>query len=123
MMAAAGVRSASVSPSLLAVLDPAGLGGLGSVLVGSERVGRDVVAAWAPGRRLAIGYGPTEATVISSTAVADPGAAGDPPIGCPVPGTRVYVADKSLRPVPAGVLGELLVGGAQVARGMRGARR
>jgi nonribosomal peptide synthetase DhbF len=59
-------------------------------------------------------YGPTECTVDSASARV----AGDRPvIGRPVAGTRVYVLDEWLRPVPVGVPGALYVAGVQVARG------
>ncbi len=62
-------------------------------------------------------YGPTECTVDSVVARVT----GDRPvIGRPVPGTRVYVLDEWLRPVPIGVPGALYVAGAQVGRGYWG---
>jgi len=63
-------------------------------------------------------YGPTENTVVSTCCEvqAGPGLAA-PPIGRPLPNTRVYVVDAHLQPVPVGVPGELLVGGVQLAAG------
>jgi len=63
-------------------------------------------------------YGPTEGTIVSTAGWVDPG--GDPHIGTPLPGIRVYVLDRWLRPVPAGVRGELFLAGAGVARGYLG---
>ncbi|WP_449066451.1 non-ribosomal peptide synthetase, partial [Planomonospora algeriensis] len=63
-------------------------------------------------------YGPTEAAV-DVTAWEhrpEPGAT-SVPIGRPVWNTRAYVLDGWLRPVPAGVPGELYLAGVQLARG------
>jgi enterobactin synthetase component F len=67
-------------------------------------------------------YGPTEATVFVVSANAGEAGAGlgGVPIGAPVANTRVWVLDGRLRPVAPGVVGELFVGGAQVARGYVG---
>ncbi|CAB4873911.1 unannotated protein [freshwater metagenome] len=62
-------------------------------------------------------YGPTEFAVhATSRDVA--GATGTAvPMGRPVWNTRAYVLDSSMRPVPAGVAGELYLAGTQLARG------
>ncbi|MEU7876520.1 amino acid adenylation domain-containing protein, partial [Dactylosporangium sp. NPDC049140] len=63
-------------------------------------------------------YGPTETTVWSAV---DEVTAGAPvTLGSPIAGTRWLVLDASLREVPAGVVGELYIGGAGVARGYLG---
>ncbi|GAA0395145.1 amino acid adenylation domain-containing protein [Streptomyces luteireticuli] len=61
-------------------------------------------------------YGPTEAAVDVTHHRTEPGA-GVVPIGAPVWNTRLHVLDAALRPVPAGVPGELYLAGVQLARG------
>ena len=64
-------------------------------------------------------YGPTETTMcVAISAPLTPGAG--VPIGAPVPGAALFVLDKWLRPVPAGVIGELYVAGAGLALGYIG---
>ncbi|HKV09275.1 MAG TPA: amino acid adenylation domain-containing protein, partial [Thermoanaerobaculia bacterium] len=70
-------------------------------------------------------YGPTEATVTTTvwqTASGEVPAlqATHVPLGRPLPNARVYVLDPKLQPVPRGVAGELLLGGAGLARGYLG---
>ena len=67
-------------------------------------------------------YGPTETTVGSLTlTLPNPFPAGWPahsvPIGRPISNTRAYVLDPRLEPVPAGVSGELYIGGDGVTAG------
>ncbi len=70
-----------------------------------------------PGLRICFGYGPTEATLYS-TAYTDPQPYDRPcPIGRPLRGTRLYLLDDRMRPVPVGVPGEVHLGGASLARG------
>ncbi|MER6312374.1 amino acid adenylation domain-containing protein [Streptomyces sp. NPDC001581] len=63
-------------------------------------------------------YGPTEYTINALGADVDDSAASC--VGRPIFNTRAYVLDSALRPVPAGVAGELYLAGAGLARGYFG---
>ncbi|WP_182886078.1 non-ribosomal peptide synthetase [Microbispora sp. H10885] len=102
---------------------------LGLVIIGGEQASGGAVTRWrrrfGDGVRLLNTYGPTEAAVIATWADlgaglgAGLGAAphGRPPIGRPVGATTVHLLDAAGAPVPQGAIGELVVGGAGVARG------
>ncbi|WP_425303349.1 amino acid adenylation domain-containing protein, partial [Nocardia gipuzkoensis] len=62
-------------------------------------------------------YGPTEAAVSVTYWPATAADERSVPIGVPQWNTQVYVLDSYLRPVPAGVPGELYLAGDQLARG------
>ncbi|MGH9207646.1 MAG: amino acid adenylation domain-containing protein, partial [Acidimicrobiales bacterium] len=79
----------------------------------------DIQAA-IPGCQVANIYGPTETTVYATAWYSDGAVSTAPPIGRPISNTRVYVLDASLGLVPPGVVGELHVGGAGLARGYLG---
>jgi amino acid adenylation domain-containing protein len=72
-----------------------------------------------PQVRIVNHFGPTETTVGCCTFEITGPAGGmrSIPIGRPIANTRIYILDAQKQPVPAGVPGELYVGGAGVARG------
>lgn len=63
-------------------------------------------------------YGPSETHVVTSyTLTGDPQTwTALPPIGQPLPNTQIYLLDSRLQPVPAGVSGEIYIGGICLAR-------
>src|SRR3989454_5274212 len=66
-------------------------------------------------------YGPTEAAVVTTSGAIASADAGEsrPTIGKPIDNVDVHIVDEHLRPVATGMVGELCVGGAGVARGYR----
>ena len=107
------------TPSAVSVLSPQGLESVALVMAG-EACPAEVVDRWAPGRVMVNAYGPTETTMcVAISAPLTPGS-GAVPIGSPVSGAALFVLDGWLRPVPAGVVGELYVAGAGVGAGYVG---
>ncbi|HET7461936.1 MAG TPA: amino acid adenylation domain-containing protein [Longimicrobium sp.] len=94
------------------------------VIIGGERALPDRVEAWTARVPASVAlvntYGPTETTVVATRHRVDAATRGEVPIGRPVRGLTAYVLDRRMEPVPAGVAGELYVGGAGLARGYLG---
>ncbi|MFF7246966.1 amino acid adenylation domain-containing protein [Embleya sp. NPDC008237] len=95
------------------------------LVLGADQVRPGAVAAWRArfGDRVRVvnSYGPTETTIIATTSDLGPAdALARPPIGTPIDDTHIVVADAHGNPVPPGVAGELLIGGAGLAHGYLG---
>ncbi len=84
------------------------------MVVAGEACPAEVVDRWAPGRVMVNAYGPTETTMCVAISAPLISGSGVVPIGSPVAGAALFVLDGSLRPVPAGVVGELYVAGSGV---------
>ncbi len=87
-----------------------------NILVAAEPCPADVMRKWAINRLFFIGYGLTEAT---GGATSKRCQASDtmPLIGRPNPNMSAYILDEDLQLLPAGIPGELHIGGAGVTRG------
>ncbi|MEM9381319.1 MAG: amino acid adenylation domain-containing protein, partial [Planctomycetota bacterium] len=114
----------SVWELVLEVAAPGQLASLRAVIVAGESCAPGLVrshAAALEDAALVNEYGPTEGTVWATAHVLDPS---DPspavPIGRPIPGASVHLVDATLRAVPRGAPGEVLLGGGGVARGYLG---
>ncbi|WP_366934966.1 non-ribosomal peptide synthase/polyketide synthase [Pyxidicoccus fallax] len=139
------ITAVTLTPSVLAQLEPRGLPSLETVISAGEALPADVARRWSERRVLLNAYGPTEVTVCAAITPypglgrpvltaevphlakpsldTTPGATSQPQpsvrvtLGRAWPNTRLYVLDAHLQPVPVGVAGELYVGGVGLARG------
>lgn len=94
-------------------------------VIGGEALRWEELQYWrnnAAGARLINEYGPTETAV--GSCIYEIGEEwqdhGGVPIGRPIANTEVYVLDKEMLLLPAGIKGELYIGGAGMARGYLG---
>ncbi len=97
------------------------------LVVGGDALSAESLTGWRQGSegtatRIFNEYGPTETVVGCAAYEVGPESPkkGRLPIGRAIANLRLYVLDPWLRPVPAGVSGELYVGGAGVSRGYLG---
>jgi len=109
------VTMATLPPTALATLQPAELPALRTIVVAGEACAGELVDQWSVGRRFFNAYGPTEATVWASTMACQAGERVS--IGGPISNAQLYVLDSHMQLVPAGVTGELYLGGMGLARG------
>lgn len=121
-----GVTAMQATPTLVREVlrlpgAEAALGRLDLLMVGGEALDTVLAArlknAGIP--RVLNMYGPTETTVWSTSWEVPP-APDRVLVGRPLANTTAHVVDSALRPVPVGMYGELLLGGAGVTRGYAG---
>ena len=114
-----GATTADLPPAVLSLLPPESVPTLRTVSTGGERCAVDLATRWSQDRSFYNVYGPTETTVAASWYLVEsvPAGATNIPIGRPLDNVRMYVLDADLEPTPAGIPGELHIGGAGVARG------
>jgi amino acid adenylation domain-containing protein len=118
LLAEQRVTAVLISPAALGVLPPAPLSDLRLLITGGEALPPELARLWAPGRSLRNAYGPTEVTVWATCAECPAG--GRVTIGRPVPGAEVHLLGPWGETVPAGVPGEVFLGGPGVGRGYLG---
>ncbi|WP_297600970.1 non-ribosomal peptide synthetase, partial [Mycobacterium sp.] len=117
LLVAEKVSVLTQTPSAVAMLPADDLESTALVVAG-EACPTDVVDRWAaPGRVMIDAYGPTETTVCASISTPLTSGSAVVPIGSPIAGAAMFVLDKWLQPVPAGVVGELYLAGRGVGHG------
>ena len=113
------ITAMQATPSTWKLLLESGWPGKGSlkILCGGEAMPRELAEQLiAKASSVWNMYGPTETTVWSTV---HPLTSPEGPIliGHPIANTEIYVLDRNLQPVPAGIIGELYIGGDGLARG------
>jgi amino acid adenylation domain-containing protein len=111
------VTTMAILPSLLDLVPTGNYPALSAIVVGGEACTAEVAAQWSAGRLLFNAYAPTEATIYSTLKLCAEGQRQTPTLGRPIQNMQVYLLDHHGQPPPAGVPGELHIGGVGVARG------
>jgi amino acid adenylation domain-containing protein len=93
-----------------------GLHDLRVIVVGGETCSLTTRARWSVGRRVFVGYGPTEATVAATSSLLRADSRLEE-IGRPLAGARVHLRTASHEPCPTGTIGRLFIGGPNLAAG------
>ena len=120
LMTERAITIAVLTPSVIALLGDHKLPDLRLLLSGGEQLASDLARRWLrQNLKFVNDYGPTETTVSAVCHELTAATPAPPPIGLPLPHCRAYVLDQHLNPVPAGVTGELHIGGSGVTRGYR----
>ena len=102
-------------PALLGALNAQDFRSVKTLTIGGESTTLEALQSWRGGRRLVNAYGPTEGTVVATSSDVSESEE-SLSIGRPIENVKVYVLDEEGQLVPTGVVGELCIGGDQLAR-------
>ena len=117
------VTFAAFTPPVMTLLDPEQVTSLRTVLSAGAPLTNKLATRWNRRFRLFNAYGPSECAVGVAVQRVGPAnsdsteSTGPPPVGRPLPNTRLYVLDAAGQFVPDGVVGEIYIGGDAVGRG------
>ncbi|MEU4837045.1 amino acid adenylation domain-containing protein [Nocardia testacea] len=115
LLAEERVTHLTLTPAVLATVDPEPLTELRVVVVGGDVCPPHVIERWTGPWSMYNEYGPTETTITAAGAPIDPDR--DLTVGGPIRGVAAMVLDRTLQPVPKGTAGELYLAGPGLARG------
>ncbi|GAA3433287.1 hypothetical protein GCM10018954_028900 [Kutzneria kofuensis] len=123
LLVSEGITSVFLTTALFNVIaeeQPLAFAGVREVWTGGELASPSAmrrVMGVCPDTTVVHVYGPTETTTFATYLRLSPDFSGVPPIGRAMDNMRVAVLDSHLRAVPPGVVGELYISGAGLARG------
>ncbi|HEX7735073.1 MAG TPA: amino acid adenylation domain-containing protein [Ktedonobacteraceae bacterium] len=111
------ITAVTLPPSALSILPVLAFPALRIILTTGEASTSELVETWASAYRFFNGYGPTEITICTTVFECQKNGGKPPPIGRPIANLQTYVLDARMQPVPAGIPGELYIGGDALTRG------
>ena len=114
-----GVTTLTLPPVYASTLNPARLSSVRRFVSAGDQCRVEDALRMAATSDYYNSYGPTETSVCVTHYRVDPARTYGSriPIGKPITGTSIYLLDEAMRLVPTGVVGEICVGGAGLARG------
>ena len=114
------ITVADITPTYLRLFDGAELPSLRILITGGEAPFPADLETYASRHLYFNAYGPAENTISSTIGRLYPGGQGTLSAGHPLPNTSVHICDSHGNAVPPGMVGELWLGGAGLARGYVG---
>lgn len=110
------ITNITLTPTLLASMPRKPIDSLKTIVVAGEAAQAGLLAFWSQNHHVYNAYGPTEATVWSSTEKCNE-KVDDPCIGLPIANMNLFIVDSHLEHMPVGVAGQLAIAGSSLARG------